>query len=136
MPKRVRAIVLALIAAAVLAFGAFAFVACDQGGDSGGGKNSPTVSENAATYDVFTGGDYTFKADLKGAEDFTLWMDGSRLGSSQYSYEGGTFTVFAIVMEYLEPDTDLKRAISAKELLVGVEEDIRTAYREKYGRNV
>ena len=105
MPKRVRAIVLALIAAAVLAFGAFAFVACDQGGDSGGGKNSPTVSENAATYDVFTGGDYTFKADLKGAEDFTLWMDGSRLGSSQYSYEGGTFTVFAIVMEYLEPDT-------------------------------
>lgn len=33
--------------------------------------------------------------------------------------------------EYLEPDGDLRRAISAKELLDGVEEDIRTAYREK-----
>lgn len=38
--------------------------------------------------------------------------------------------------EYLEPDTDLKRAISAKELLVGVEEDIRTAYREKCGETL
>ena len=34
--------------------------------------------------------------------------------------------------EYLEPDEDLRRAISAKELLAGVEEDVRTAYREKY----
>ena len=35
--------------------------------------------------------------------------------------------------EYLEPDEDLKRAVSAQELLAGVEEDIRAAYREKYG---
>ena len=36
--------------------------------------------------------------------------------------------------EYLEPDEDLRRAISAKDLLVGVEDDIRAAYREKYGK--
>ena len=35
--------------------------------------------------------------------------------------------------EYLEPDEDLKRAISAKELLAGVEEDIRAAYGENCG---
>lgn len=34
---------------------------------------------------------------------------------------------------YLEPDEDLARGISAKELLVGVEDDIRAAYRKKYG---
>lgn len=33
--------------------------------------------------------------------------------------------------EYLEPDEDLKRAISAEELLVGVEADIRKAYRKR-----
>ena len=38
--------------------------------------------------------------------------------------------------EYLEPDEDLRRAISAKELLKGVEDDIRTAYREKHGKKV
>lgn len=38
--------------------------------------------------------------------------------------------------EYLEPDDDLKRAISAKELLKGVEDDIRTTYREKHGKKV
>lgn len=35
--------------------------------------------------------------------------------------------------EFLEPDEDLKRAINAEELLVGVEDDIKTAYRRKYG---
>ena len=35
--------------------------------------------------------------------------------------------------EYLEPDEDLRRAVTAQELLAGVEEDIREAYREKYG---
>ena len=34
--------------------------------------------------------------------------------------------------EYLEPDEDLKRAISAKELLASVEEDIRAAYRKRH----
>ncbi|HHV86361.1 MAG TPA: type II toxin-antitoxin system Phd/YefM family antitoxin [Petrimonas sp.] len=33
--------------------------------------------------------------------------------------------------EYLEPDEDLKRAISAEELLEGIEADIRTAFRKK-----
>lgn len=33
--------------------------------------------------------------------------------------------------EYLEPDEDLKRAISAEELLVGVEADIRKAYQKR-----
>lgn len=33
--------------------------------------------------------------------------------------------------EYLEPDEDLKRAISAEELLVGIEADIRKAYRKR-----
>lgn len=33
--------------------------------------------------------------------------------------------------EYLEPDEDLRRAISAEELLVGIETDIRTAYRKR-----
>lgn len=35
--------------------------------------------------------------------------------------------------EYLEPDEDLRRAVSAQELLAGVEEDTRKAYRENYG---
>lgn len=34
--------------------------------------------------------------------------------------------------EYLEPDEDLRRAISAEELLVGIEADIRTAYRKRH----
>ena len=34
--------------------------------------------------------------------------------------------------DYLEPDDDLKRAIGAQELLVGIEADIRKAYRERY----
>ena len=34
--------------------------------------------------------------------------------------------------EYLEPDEDLRRAICAKELLAGIETDIREAYRKKY----
>ena len=38
--------------------------------------------------------------------------------------------------DYLRPDGDLRRAISAQELLVGVEEDIRQAYRRKYGDRV
>ena len=33
----------------------------------------------------------------------------------------------------LEPDEDLRRAISAQELLAGVESDVREAYRKKYG---
>lgn len=35
--------------------------------------------------------------------------------------------------EYLEPDEDLSRAISAKELMESVEEDIRAAYKKRYG---
>ena len=35
--------------------------------------------------------------------------------------------------EYLEPDEDLRRAVSAKELLTGVEEDIRASYKENNG---
>lgn len=34
--------------------------------------------------------------------------------------------------EYLEPDEDLRRAISAEELLVGIEGDIRKAYRKRH----
>lgn len=33
--------------------------------------------------------------------------------------------------EYLEPDEDLKRAISAQELLAGIENDIRAAFRRR-----
>lgn len=46
----------------------------------------------------------------------------------------GRNETFVLMREdYLEPDEDLRRAISAKELLAGVEEDIRTAYKEKHG---
>lgn len=38
--------------------------------------------------------------------------------------------------DYLEPDENLNRAISAEELLVGIEADIRKAYREKYVNRV
>ena len=38
--------------------------------------------------------------------------------------------------DYLEPDENLNRAISAQELLVGIESDIRKAYREKYNKTV
>lgn len=33
--------------------------------------------------------------------------------------------------DYLEPDEDLKRAITGQELLKGIEEDIREAYRKR-----
>lgn len=33
--------------------------------------------------------------------------------------------------EYLEPDEDLKRAITGQELLKGIEADIREAYRKR-----
>ncbi len=46
----------------------------------------------------------------------------------------GRNETFVLMREdYLEPDEDLRRAISAKELLAGVEEDIRAAYKEKHG---
>lgn len=46
----------------------------------------------------------------------------------------GRNETFVLMREdYLEPDEDLRRAISAKELLIGVEEDIRAAYKEKHG---
>ena len=38
--------------------------------------------------------------------------------------------------EYSEPDEDLRRAVSAEELLVGVEEDVRAAYRKKHGERL
>lgn len=46
---------------------------------------------------------------------------------------GRNETFVLMRVDYLEPDEDLRRAISAKELLVGVEEDIRAAYKEKHG---
>ena len=47
----------------------------------------------------------------------------------------GKYETFVLTREeYLEPDEDLRRAISAQELLAGVEEDVRAAFREKYGR--
>ena len=46
----------------------------------------------------------------------------------------GRNETFVLMREdYIEPDEDLRRAISAKELLAGVEEDIRAAYKEKHG---
>lgn len=36
--------------------------------------------------------------------------------------------------EYLEPDEDLRRAISAEELVVGIEADIRKAYQKRKAR--
>lgn len=46
----------------------------------------------------------------------------------------GRNETFVLMREdYLEPDEDLRRAISVKELLAGVEEDIRAAYKEKHG---
>ena len=38
--------------------------------------------------------------------------------------------------ECSEPDEDLRRAVSAEELLVGVEEDVRAAYRKKHGERL
>lgn len=34
--------------------------------------------------------------------------------------------------KHLSPDTELSRAISADELLIGIEEDIRKAYRDNF----
>ena len=45
---------------------------------------------------------------------------------------GQSETLVLMRGDYLEPDDDLKRAISAQELLVGIEADIRKAYRERY----
>lgn len=44
----------------------------------------------------------------------------------------GRTETFVLTKEtYLKPDEDLKRAISAKELLVGVEADIRKSLQKK-----
>ena len=46
----------------------------------------------------------------------------------------GRNETFVLMREdYLEPDEDLRRAISAKELLAGVEEDIREKKKKKHG---
>ena len=46
----------------------------------------------------------------------------------------GRNETFVLMREdYLEPDEDLRRAISAKELLAGVEEDIRAKKKKKHG---
>ena len=49
---------------------------------------------------------------------------------------GNETFVLAREDDRLEPDEDLRRAISAKELLIGVETDIRKAYRAKYGDKI
>ena len=49
----------------------------------------------------------------------------------------GRNETFVLMREdYLAPDEDLKRAVSAQELLVGIEADVRKAFREKYGDRV
>lgn len=49
----------------------------------------------------------------------------------------GRNETFVLMREdYLAPDEDLKRAVSAQELLVGIEADVRKAFREKYGNRV
>ncbi len=37
-------------------------------------------------------------------------------------------------VEYLEPDDELRRAVSADELLVGIESDIREAFKKRQSK--
>lgn len=37
-------------------------------------------------------------------------------------------------VEYLEPDNELRRAVSADELLVGIESDIREAFKKRQSK--
>ncbi len=114
MFKKVKGLLCSLASVTMAISAAAIFAACGPvddtsgGGNSGvstDGKNAPVVSGNAATYDVNEGGDYTFDVDLKGETELTLWMDGSRLGSSEYAEADGEVTVYEIVMIYLDPDT-------------------------------
>lgn len=61
--------------------------------------------------------------DLAGDEKIVIQRDGNE-------------TFILTREDYLEPDEDLRRAVSAQELLIGIEADIRKAYREKYGNRV
>ena len=61
--------------------------------------------------------------DLAGDEKIVIQRDGNE-------------TFILTREDYLEPDEDLRRAESAQELLIGIEADIRKAYREKYGNRV
>lgn len=61
--------------------------------------------------------------DLAGDEKIVIQRDGNE-------------TFILTREDYLEPDEDLRRAVSAQELLIGIEVDIRKAYREKYGNRV
>lgn len=88
----------------------FAFTACgnDKGGDKTGtgGGTTPTFSENAATYDVHTGGDYTFKVNLQGGTLDALWIGNDKLTKNDYEYnaETGVITVEEITMLLLDLD--------------------------------
>lgn len=45
----------------------------------------------------------------------------------------GRNETFVLTKEkYLEPDEDLRRAVSAEDLLIGIEKDIREAYRKRH----
>ena len=56
-----------------------------------------------------------------------------RVISSSELRSGGGNEIFVLTKkEYQEPDEDLNRAISAQELLVGVEADIREAFRKRH----
>lgn len=61
--------------------------------------------------------------DLAGDEKIVIQRDGNE-------------TFILTREDYLEPDEDLRRAVSAQELLIGIEADIRKAYRGKYGNRV
>lgn len=55
--------------------------------------------------------------------------------SEKIVIQRGKHETFVLTREdYLEPDEELKRAVSAQELLVGIEADIREAYRERYSK--
>ena len=45
-------------------------------------------------------------------------------------------TFVLIRVDYLEPYSNFNRSISSQEILVGIEADIRKAYREKYNKTV
>ena len=67
-----------------------------------GGSTEPKIKKAPETYDFDSGEDYAFTADLKGYEEYTLYIGDTRLDKTEYTYEDGKFVISAYSLMYLE----------------------------------
>ncbi len=95
MKKRINRVIFWLMACIC-----FCLIGC---GDSG---TNPSVKKAPAEYDFDSGEDYTFKMDLKGYTDYSVYIGDTRLDKTEYTCdeESGEFRISSYSLMYLTLD--------------------------------